>query len=50
MKDSGEIIKQAYSSFIKNNFVPQQPNIPSSTTILNSRNFVKPGENATQSI
>jgi hypothetical protein len=31
MKDGGETIKQAYSS-LKNNFVPQQPNTPSSTT------------------
>ena len=26
MKDGGKIIKQAYSSLLKNNFVPQQPN------------------------
>jgi len=32
MKYGGEIIKQAYSSLSKNNFVPQQPNTPSSTT------------------
>jgi hypothetical protein len=31
MKDGGETIKQAYSSLLKNNFVPQQPNTPSST-------------------
>jgi hypothetical protein len=32
MKDVGEIIKQAYSSLLRNNIVPQQPNTPSSTT------------------
>jgi len=32
MKDGGETIKQAYSSPLKNNFVSQQPNTPSSTT------------------
>jgi hypothetical protein len=33
MKDGGETIKQAYSSLLKNNFVPQQqPNTPSNTT------------------
>jgi hypothetical protein len=31
MKDGRETIKQAYSSLLKNNFVPQQPNTPSST-------------------
>jgi len=28
MKDGGETIKQVYSSLLKNNFVPQQPNTP----------------------
>jgi len=32
MKDGKETIKQAYSSLLKNNFVPQQPNTSSSTT------------------
>ena len=32
MKDDGETIKQAYNSFLKNNFVPQQPNTSSSIT------------------
>jgi len=31
IKDSGETIKQIYSSLLKNNFVPQQPNTTSST-------------------
>jgi hypothetical protein len=31
MKDGEETIKQAYSSLLKNNFIPQQPNTPSST-------------------
>jgi hypothetical protein len=30
MKDGEETIKQAYSSLFKNNFIPQQPNTPSS--------------------
>jgi hypothetical protein len=32
MKDGEKIIKQAYSSLLKNNIVPQQPNTPSSAT------------------
>jgi hypothetical protein len=32
MKDGEETIKQIYSSLLKNNFVPQQPNTPSSAT------------------
>jgi hypothetical protein len=32
MKYGGETIKQAYSFLLKNNFVPQQPNTPSSAT------------------
>jgi hypothetical protein len=32
MKDGGETIKQIYNSLLKNNFVPQQPNTPSSAT------------------
>jgi hypothetical protein len=31
MKDDEEVIKQAYESLLKNNFVSQQPNTPSST-------------------
>jgi len=30
MKDGEKTIKQAYSFFLKNNFIPQQPNTPSS--------------------
>ena len=32
IKDGEETIKQPYSSLLKNNFVPQQPNTLSSTT------------------
>jgi hypothetical protein len=32
MKDGGKIIKQAYSSLLKNNIVSQQSNTPNSTT------------------
>lgn len=40
MNDDGETIKQAYSFLLKNNIVPQQPNISSGTALEISLQYI----------